>query len=54
MRLHSLWNICAEAQIMLCAVVAAGEVNQINRADNVTVTAKVEKSQNGTFSVSTM
>jgi hypothetical protein len=54
MRPHSLWNVCAEAQVVLRAMIAAGEVDQVHGPDNVTVASMIEKSQNGTLSESTM
>jgi hypothetical protein len=40
---------------MLRSVIAAGEMDQIDRADDVTMPTMIEEShQNGTLSVSTM
>jgi hypothetical protein len=43
MSFHSLGNVGAESQVVLRAVEAAGEVDKVDRSDDVTVTAMVEE-----------
>ena len=55
MRLHPLRDIGAEAQIVLRTFITPRNMHEVNRADDVSMTAKVIKAhQNGTLSVSTM
>ena len=55
MRLHSLRDVCAEAQVVLRTVITPRKVHQVDRADNVSMPTVIEEAhQNGTLSVSTM
>jgi hypothetical protein len=55
MRLHSLRDVGTEAQIVLRTLITPREMYQVDGADNVSMTAMIEKAhQKGTLSVSTM